>query len=50
LDSKEYSEARRALMQQIAQRQHDMMEEAKKQQEAKAKEGATGSTSPPAKK
>ena len=52
VDPKKYSEARRSLMQQIAQRQHDMMEEYKKQQEAKEKEGATGATgaAPPAKK
>jgi invasion protein IalB len=48
VDSKKYSEARRSLMQQIAQRQQEMMEEHKKQQEAKEKEGATGSV--PAKK
>jgi len=48
IDSKKYSEARRSLMQQIAQRQQEMMEEYKKQQEAKEKEGATGSV--PAKK
>jgi len=48
VDSKKYSEARRSLMQQIAQRQQEAMEEYKKQQEAKAKEGATGSV--PAKK
>ena len=47
VDSKKYSEARRSLMQQIAQRQQEAMEEYKKQQEAK-KEGATGSV--PAKK
>jgi len=48
VDSKKYSEARRSLMQQIAQRQQEAMEEYKKQQEAKEKEGATGSV--PAKK
>jgi len=48
VDAKKYSEARRSLMQQIAQRQQEMMEEYKKQQEAKEKEGATGSV--PAKK
>ena len=32
---KQYSEARRSLMQQIAQRQQEMMEEYKKQQAAK---------------
>src|SRR5215475_4597649 len=53
VDPKKYSEARRSLMQQIAQRQHEMMEEYKKQQEAKEKEGTTGSApaaAPPAKK
>jgi invasion protein IalB len=51
VDSQKYSEARRSLMQQIAQRQHEMIEEYKKQQAAK--EGATGSVppaAPPAKK
>jgi invasion protein IalB len=47
VDAKKYSEARRSLMQQIAQRQHEMMEEHKKQQAAK--EGATGAA-PAAKK
>ncbi|HEX2335984.1 MAG TPA: invasion associated locus B family protein, partial [Hyphomicrobiaceae bacterium] len=47
VDAKKYSEARRSLMQQIAQRQHEMMEEQKKQLEAK--EGATGAA-PAAKK
>ena len=50
VDPQKYSEARRSLMQQIAQRQHEMMEEYKKQQEAKAKEGATTGSAPPAKK
>jgi invasion protein IalB len=54
VDSQKYSEARRTLMQQIAQRQHEMMEEYKKQQAAK-EGGATGSVpaapaAPPAKK
>lgn len=52
VDSQKYSEARRSLMQQIAQRQHEMMEEYKKQQAAK-EGGATGSVPaapPPAKK
>ena len=53
VDSQKYSEARRSLMQQIAQRQHEMMEEYKKQQAAKDG-GATGSVppaaAPPAKK
>jgi invasion protein IalB len=34
VDNKQYGEARRALMQQIAQRQHDLIEEQKKQQQA----------------
>jgi len=33
VDNKQYGEARRALMQQIAQRQHDLIEEQKKQQQ-----------------
>src|SRR5262245_42370483 len=54
VDSQKYSEARRTLMQQIAQRQHEMIEEYKKQQAAK-EGGATGSVpaapaAPPAKK
>jgi len=54
VDSQKYSEARRTLMQQIAQRQHEMIEEYKKQQAAKDG-GATGSVpaapaAPPAKK
>lgn len=49
VDSQKYSEARRTLMQQIAQRQQEMVEEHKrKQQEAKDNKGATGSTAPPA--
>ncbi len=47
VDSQKYSEARRSLMQQIAQRQHEMMEEYKKQQAAKDG-GATGSVPPAA--
>lgn len=39
IDNKKYGEARRALMQQIAQRQQHMIEEYKKQQEAEAKKG-----------
>jgi invasion protein IalB len=35
IDTKKYSEARKSLMQQIAQRQHQLMEEHKKQEEAK---------------
>ena len=48
VDAKKYGEARRSLMQQIAQRQHEMMEEQKKQLEAK--EGTTGAAPPAAKK
>jgi len=49
VDNKQYGEARRALMQQIAQRQHDLIEEQKKQQQQQAPtpQGApatTGST------
>ena len=48
VDAKQYGEARRALAQQIAQRQQEMAEAYKKQQEA-AKSGATtGATPPPA--
>jgi len=36
VDNKQYGEARRALMQQIAQRQHDLIEEQKKQQQQQA--------------
>ena len=43
VDNKQYGEARRALMQQIAQRQHDLMEEQKKQQQ---QQGAPGATPP----
>jgi invasion protein IalB len=43
IDTKQYSEARKSLMQQIAQRQHQLMEERKKQEEAKG-------AAPPAKK
>jgi invasion protein IalB len=49
IDSKQYSEARRALMQQIAQRQHEMAEEQKKQQDA-AKGAAPPAGAPPAAK
>lgn len=35
IDTKKYSEARKSLMQQIAQRQHQLLEEHKKQEEAK---------------
>jgi invasion protein IalB len=36
VDNKQYGEARKALMQQIAQRQHEMQEESKKQQQPPA--------------
>jgi len=42
VDNKQYGEARRALMQQIAQRQHDLIEEQKKQQQ----QGAPGAAPP----
>jgi invasion protein IalB len=45
VDNKQYGEARRALMQQIAQRQHDLIEEQKKQQQQQAAPGgAPGQT------
>jgi invasion protein IalB len=44
VDNKQYGEARRALMQQIAQRQHDLIEEQKKQQQAAP--GAAPSAAP----
>ncbi len=45
VDNKQYGEARRALMQQIAQRQHDLIEAQKKQQQQQAAPGAApGST------
>ena len=40
VDNKQYGEARRALMQQIAQRQHDLIEEQKKQQQQQGAPGA----------
>jgi invasion protein IalB len=40
VDNKQYGEARRALMQQIAQRQHDIIEEQKKQQQQQGAPGA----------
>jgi invasion protein IalB len=43
VDNKQYGEARRALMQQIAQRQHDLIEEQKKQQQAPGGAPQTGS-------
>jgi invasion protein IalB len=46
IDTKQYSEARKSLMQQIAQRQHQLIEEQKKKQEAQ--QGATPAA-PPAK-
>ena len=42
VDNKQYGEARRALMQQIAQRQHDLIEEQKKQQQQAAPAPAPG--------
>jgi invasion protein IalB len=45
VDNKQYGEARRALMQQIAQRQHDLIEEQKKQQQ---QQGAPGAAAAPA--
>jgi invasion protein IalB len=49
VDNQKYSEARKALMMQIAQRQQQMMEEYKKQQEAaKAGGGAQGQQTPSA--
>jgi len=47
VDSKQYGEARKALMQQIAQRQHELAEEQKKQQ---APGQAPGAAPPPAPK
>lgn len=47
IDTKQYSEARKSLMQQIAQRQHQLMEEQKKQQEG---QGANPPAKAPAKK
>jgi len=46
IDTKQYSEARKSLMQQIAQRQHQLIEEQKKKQEAQ--QGAAPAA-PPAK-
>ena len=49
IDTKKYSEARKSLMQQIAQRQQQLMEEQKKQQEAQgAAPGAPPAKAPPA--
>jgi invasion protein IalB len=51
VDNKQYGEARKALMQQIAQRQHEMAEEYKKQQGSGQTPGAAPqATPPPAKK
>jgi invasion protein IalB len=51
VDAKQYSEARKALMQQIAARQQQLMEEHKKQQEEAAKAGPPpAKAAPPAKK
>ena len=51
IDTKQYSEARKSLMQQIAQRQQQLMEEQKKQQETQgAAPGAPPAKAPPAKK
>jgi len=44
VDNKQYGEARRALMQQIAQRQHDLIEEQKKQQQQAAPGAAPAQT------
>jgi hypothetical protein len=46
VDNKQYGEARRALMQQIAQRQHDLIEEQKKQQQQQAAPGAAPPAAP----
>jgi invasion protein IalB len=46
VDNKQYGEARRALMQQIAQRQHDLIEEQKKQQQQQAPGAAPGAAQP----
>ena len=49
IDTKQYSEARKSLMQQIAQRQQQLMEEAqKKQQEGGGAPGAPKAAAPPA--
>jgi invasion protein IalB len=49
VDNKQYGEARRALMQQIAARQQEQMEQQKKQMEEQQK-GAPAAPAPPAKK
>ena len=46
VDNKQYGEARRALMQQIAQRQHDLIEEQKKQQQQAPGAAAPGAAQP----
>jgi invasion protein IalB len=50
VDAKQYSEARRALMQQIAARQQELAEEQKKKMEEEQKKGAPPAKAPPAKK
>jgi invasion protein IalB len=47
VDNKQYGEARKALMQQIAQRQHEMAEEYKKKQAAGQTPGAAPQAAPP---
>ena len=49
VDNKQYGEARRALMQQIAQRQHELIEEQKKQQQQQAAGAAAPTGSIPKK-
>ncbi len=49
VDNKQYSEARKALMQQIAQRQHQLAEEYKAKQAAGQAPGAAPAAAPPAK-
>jgi invasion protein IalB len=49
VDNKQYGEARKALMQQIAQRQHELAEEQKKQQAAGQAPGAAQQPAPPTK-
>ena len=46
VDSKQYGEARKALMQQIAQRQHELAEEQKKQQPTGQAPGAAPAPAP----
>jgi len=47
VDNKQYGEARKALMQQIAQRQHDLVEEYKKQQAAGQQQAPGAQPAPP---